>query len=36
MPSRERFKELCSLRFGPADRTNCLTELVRLPFTGGI
>lgn len=28
----ERFKDLCSIRFGPAIRCNHLPELVRLPF----
>ncbi|WVZ49487.1 hypothetical protein U9M48_000845 [Paspalum notatum var. saurae] len=33
MPSWERFRELCSLRFGPTVRGTCLSELARLPFT---
>jgi len=32
MPSWERFRELCSLRFGPAVRGSRLSELARLPF----
>jgi len=32
MPSWERLKELCHLQFGLAIRTNCLAELVWLPF----
>ena len=32
MPSWERFKNLCHLRFGSSIRCNCLSELARLPF----
>jgi hypothetical protein len=32
----DRFAELCHQRFGPAVRTNRLSELARLPFTGSI
>ena len=32
MPSWERFKELCNLRFGPAVRGTRLSKLARLPF----
>ncbi|WVZ68011.1 hypothetical protein U9M48_017004 [Paspalum notatum var. saurae] len=36
MPSWERFRELCSLRFGPAVRGTRLSELARLPFTSTV
>ena len=32
VPTWERFKDLCHLRFGPLVRCNCLSELARLPF----
>ncbi|WVZ49481.1 hypothetical protein U9M48_000839 [Paspalum notatum var. saurae] len=36
MPSWERFRELCSLRFRPTVRDTCLSELARLPFTSTV
>jgi hypothetical protein len=36
MPSWERFKELCNLRFGPAVRNTRLSELARMPFTSTV
>ncbi|WVZ49309.1 hypothetical protein U9M48_000678 [Paspalum notatum var. saurae] len=36
MPSWERFRELCSLRFKPTVRDTCLSELARLPFTSTV
>jgi len=32
VPSWERFKDLCHLRFGSAVRTNRLAEVAQLPF----
>jgi len=32
MPTWERFRELCRLRFGPSVQGSRLTELGRLPF----
>ena len=36
MPSWERFKDLCRLRFGPPIRGSRLAELGRLPFTSTV
>ncbi|XP_073367756.1 uncharacterized protein [Aegilops tauschii subsp. strangulata] len=36
MPSWERFRELCLLRFGPPVRGSRLAELGRLPFTSTV
>ncbi|KAG8083384.1 hypothetical protein GUJ93_ZPchr0015g6660 [Zizania palustris] len=36
MPSCERFKEFCHLRFVPAVRINRLVELTRLPFLSNV
>ena len=36
MPSWERFKDLCRLRFGPAIRGSRLAKLGRLPFTSTV
>ncbi|WVZ84981.1 hypothetical protein U9M48_031946 [Paspalum notatum var. saurae] len=36
MPTWERFKEVCILRFGPPVRGTRLSELARLPFTSTV
>ncbi|WVZ52499.1 hypothetical protein U9M48_003553 [Paspalum notatum var. saurae] len=36
MPTWERFKEVCTLRFGPPVRGTRLSELARLPFTSTV
>jgi hypothetical protein len=36
VPTWDRFTELCHQRFGPALRTNRLSELARLAFTGSV
>ena len=36
MPGWGRFRELCTLRFGPVVRRTRLSELARLPFTSTV
>lgn len=36
MPTWERFKALCRLRFGPAIQGTRLAELAHLPFTSTV
>jgi hypothetical protein len=36
VPTWERFADLCHQRFGPAVRTNRLSELARIPFAGSV